>query len=308
MPQQTMQQVRVVDPILSNVVQGFRQQEHVGMSLFPRVPVVLSGGRIIEFGKEAFRLYNARRAPGTATRRVTFGYEGKPYALVQDALEGVVPREHLRDARQQPGIDLGTRAVNNVMRSLSLALEVEQADLARNAALYDADHKADFAAAKWGDDANNPAKDVRGAQEAIRETVGVNPNTLVLSAKAFAAVRENKNILDRFRFTSADSVTTAMLAALLDIDRVEVGRAVVSNDAGALSDVWGADAVLAYVPGSPSSQEEPSYGYTYTMDGHPLTEDAYWDPGSKSWIYPVTYERVPVLSGISSGFLFQNVA
>lgn len=28
---------------------------------------------------------------------------------------------------------------------------------------------------------------------------------------------------------------------------------------------------------------------------------------TRSWLYGVTYERAPVLTGISSGFLFQNV-
>ena len=309
MPQQSNQQVRVIDPILSSVALGYRHPEHVGNSLFPRVPVMVSGGQVIEFGKESFRLYNARRAPGTGTKRVRFGYQGKPFALVQDALEGVVPREHMRDASQVPGIDLGTRATNNVMRSLSLALEVEQAGLARDATHYDNDHKVDLAASRWTDDANNPAKDIRAGKEAIRETIGLYPNTLLLSAKGFAAAGENAKVLERFKYTSSDSVTVKMLAALFDIENVVIGKAVsASGENDVLSDVWGADAVLAYVPPSASNLEEPSYGYTYAMEGHPLVEEAYYDRNEKSWIFPVTYERRPVQTGITAGYLLQNVA
>ena len=300
-------QVRVIDPILSTHAQGYRHPEHVGMALFPRVPVAVSGGQILTFGKESFRQYNIRRAPGSATKRVQFGYAGKPFALVQDALEGVVPREHLRDASQTPGINLGQRATNNAMRIASLALEVEQATLARDANNYDSDHKVDLAGSPWTDDANNPAKDIRLAQEAIRETTGMEPNTLVLSAKGFAAIRENAKVLERFKYTSRDSVTTEMIAKLLDLDRVEVGRAVTAGANDAFSDVWGPDAVLAYVPQQASSMEEPSYGYSYTMDGHPLVEQTYYDNNAKSWLYPVTYERAPVISGMEAGYLFQNV-
>src|SRR5690606_25974123 len=70
MTQMTPQQVRVVDPVLSQVALGYRHPEHVGMALFPRVPVQVSGGQILEFGKESFRLYNSLRAPGAATKRV----------------------------------------------------------------------------------------------------------------------------------------------------------------------------------------------------------------------------------------------
>ncbi|HKJ76856.1 MAG TPA: hypothetical protein VKA64_06595, partial [Gammaproteobacteria bacterium] len=165
--------VRVIDPILSSVVQGYRQPDLVGEVLFPRIPVTTRGGQVIEFGTEAFMLYNARRAPGANTKRVEFGYQGKPFALVEDSLEGKVPREYLRDAQRVPGINLGTRTVNLTMRSLLLALENEQATLARGAANYDASHKIDLSGAKWSNDANNPSSDIETGREAIRASCGM---------------------------------------------------------------------------------------------------------------------------------------
>ena len=99
-----------------------------------------------------------------------------------------------------------------------------------------------------------------------------------------------------------------MLAALLELDQVVEGQSMTTNDAGEFQDVWGNYAVLAYVPQSPGGFEEPSFGYTYTMKGHPFVEEPYWENNVKSWIYGVTYERAPVLAGMSAGFLFQSVA
>lgn len=302
-------QVRVIDPILSNVVQGYKHPEHVGIYLFPRIPVQISGGQVIEFGKESFRLYNARRAPGAATKRIDIGYLGKPFALVQDSLEGKVPREHLRDAARVPGIDLGTRATNVVMSSLSLTLENDQAQLATTAANYDANHKLALAGAtQWSDPASTPIEDIETAKEAVRASVGVYPNTLVLSPKAYKALKTHPDIVERFKYSSKESITPEMLANLLDIERVVVGKAVTADADGNMTDVWGNNAVLAYVPVTASSMEEPSYGYTYAMEGNPLVEPAYYDNNAKSWIYPVTYERVPVLTGITAGYLFTNVS
>lgn len=301
-------QVRVVDPILSNVVLGYRHPGHVGNTLFPRVPVNLSGGQVLEFGKESFKLYNARRAPGANTKRVQFGYLGNQYALVQDALEGQVPREHLRDARVSPGIDLGTRAVNSVMSILSLALEYEQATLATTAGNYGSGNKVDLSSAKWSSDTNgDPTSDIETGREAVRSAVGIYPNTLLLSAKAFSAAKQHANVIDRFKYTSRESVTAEMLAQLWDLEQVVVGKAVTADDSGSMTDVWGTNAILAYTPPGPSTQEQPSFGYTYTMDGHPMVEQSYYDNGAKSHIYPVTYERAPVLSGIDSGYLLYNV-
>ncbi len=304
----TNSQARVIDPVLSNVAQGYRHPEHVGGALFPRVDVQVSGGQVLEFGTESFRLYNARRAPGANTKRVEFGYLGKPFALVQDALEGKVPFEHLRDASRAPGVNLGTRATNGVMRALSLALEHEQAQIARDPANYDAQHQVDLAAAKWTDDANNPTKDIETGRTAIADSIGLEPNVLLLSRAAFAAVRDNAVVVERFKYTSRDSITAEMLANLWDLERVVVGKAVIFDDAGNSTPVWGADAVLAYVPAAPSGMEEPSYGYTYTMEGHPIVERPYQDRNAKSWIYPVTYERAPVQTGMAAGYLLRNVA
>jgi len=309
MPQMNNAATRVVDPVLSTHAQGYRQQRHVGYALFPRAPVSQRGGQVIEFGKEAFVLYNTQRAPGTNTKRIQFGYLGKPFALASHSLEGVVPREH-NDEAAVPGVKLGQRAVNNVMSSMSLTVEYEQAQLARNPANYPVGQKVDLVAAKWTNDANNPSKDIETGKEAIRASIGMYPNVVVLSAKAFAAAKNNANIIERFKYTGRDSVTAEMLASLWDVEKVEVGAAVVADSAGSFSDVWGTDVILAYA--APQSGdvniEEPSFGYTYTLDGNPLVEEPYYDKSAKSWIYPVNHDRSAVLSGITAGYLLQNVA
>ena len=71
---------RVIDPILTTVAQGYNSPDYVGAQLFPEVPVAASGGQIIEFGREAFQLYNSRRSPGGSTREIQFGYLGRPFA------------------------------------------------------------------------------------------------------------------------------------------------------------------------------------------------------------------------------------
>lgn len=302
------QQIRVIDPVLSNVVQGYRNPELVGYSLFPPVPVAASGGQIIEFGKESFTLFASQRAPGGSTLSVSFGYQGKPYALENHSLEGLVPREYLRDGMVVPGIDLGERAVRLVMKSLLLGLENQQATLARAAASYPSTNKVNVASAPWTDKVNgNPSQDIETAKNAVRSQVGIEPNTVVLSAKAFAAAKVHPLIIDRFKYTGRDAIAADMLASIWDVATVKIGRAMVFAG-GAMSDVWGGDVVVAYVPQSTSGQEEPSYGYTYEMIGHPMVEEARYEGNQKSWMYPVTHERAPVITGITSGYLIQNAA
>ncbi|MEX0617536.1 MAG: major capsid protein [Pseudohongiellaceae bacterium] len=303
------QQVRVIDPILSNVAQGYVHPENVGHFLFPRVPVQQRGGQIIEFGKESFKRYRTRRAPGSSTKRVQFGYEGKPFALHQDALEGKVPWENMQDAARVPGIDLGTRAVNSVMRIMTLGVEIEQAEMATDPTNYPTANKDTLSGTdQWTDAGSDPAAQIRDYRETVRGIVGVYPNVMEISARGFAALQEHAKILERFKYTSSDSITADMLARLFDLRQLVVGKAVYMDEGSeTMTDAWGRSAVLAYVPEAISDREEPSFGYTYTLEGHPLVEETYQDRNAKSWIYPVTYEKSAVLSGIDSGFLIQDV-
>ncbi len=305
-------QARIIDPVLSNHAQGYKHVDRVGSILFPTVEVNARGGTIIEFGRESFRKYNARRAPGADTEMIQIGHEGKPFHLVQDALNSSVPREIASDTQAVPGIDMGMRAINTVMNALTLALECEQAEIAINPDSYIANHKTTLAGTEvWSDPLSNPQEVVENAKEVVRLTAGVDPNVMVISKLGFRALKYHPKIVERFKYTTADSITTTMLANLFDLELVSVGKSVVlsspDEDAG-FDDVWGNAAILAYSPQNSKGYEEPSFGYTYTLNGHPFSEKPYWDGNKKSWIYGVTYERQPVLTGISSGFLFSNVS
>ncbi|WP_218940644.1 major capsid protein [Pusillimonas noertemannii] len=303
-------QARVIDPVLTEAVMGYRHPDRVGHVLFPHVPVLARGGQIIEFGKESFLRYKTRRAPGTNTKRLQFGYRGQPFVLTQDALEGMVPIEHVEDAAQVPGLDLGKAAVTEVMDILSLGLEIEQAQLATDASKYSANNKVALAGSdRWSDPSSDPAQQVRQYGEAVRGRIGTRPNVLLVSASGFNALIDHPKIIERFKYTSSASITTEMLAQLFNVRRVAVGEAVyLEQNADDMQDVWGNSAVLAYVPEQVTSLRAPSFGYTYTLKDHPLAEESYFERNAKSWIYPVTYDRAPVLSGIDAGFLIQNLA
>lgn len=312
MSQQTLAQTRVVDPILSEHARGYRRPGNVAQALFPLAPVNQYGGKVIQFGKESFRLYNAKRAPGTNVKRIDFGYEGQPYAIVPSALEAKVPWERMRDANAVPGINLASRAVNLVLAAQQLEQEYDSAQLARNPASYDNDHKVALVGAnRWTGANGDPSTDIANAQEAIGDTIGVEGNTILLSRKAFNAAKLNPKIIERVKYTSAQSVTLDVLKALWNVDNIVVGGAKVAtgpNDT--FGDVWGADVIVAYVAQGEGdgmgNAEEPSYGYTYQIEGMPAVEEAYQDRNARSWIYPVANDATPVLSGMAAGFLIQN--
>lgn len=307
MPQMTPSQSRVIDPILTSVAQGYQNNEFVGSALFKPVPVAQRGGKIIAFGKEDFMLYNTGRAPGQNTKRVQFGYSAGSYTLESHSLEGVLPVENMQEANAVPGIDLGSVTVNKTQDIIALRLEKAQADLATNAANYGASNKVVLSGTgQWSDfsGTSDPVKDVEVGKEAVRKATGKRPNVIVMGASVFALLKQHPKIVDRMKYTGRDIATVEILASLFGVEKVLVGDAVYSDDAGVFSDVWGKSVVLAYVDtASANDRGRPTYGYTYQLEGYAIVEEPYFERSAKSWIFPVTDEVAPVIAGALAGYL-----
>jgi hypothetical protein len=300
------QQVRIINPILTQVALGYQNSEFIGDALFPRVPVDIRGGQVLQFGKEDFKVYNLKRSPGATTEEISFGYLGDPFALVQDAVNVKIPREYQQDAEVMPGIDLGARAVRKGMAVIYKSLEMDQAALALNPANYGANVVALSGTAQWSNPASDPVGQVLAYKETIRTQIGRYPNVMAFGPAPWLAFRNNPVVKTRYQFTTPDAITEEMIAKLLELEKVVVGKAVTSDDNGNMSDIWGDNAVLAYVPQQLAAVEEPSFGYTYTYQGTPYAEAPWWDNSKKSWVYGVTMDRLPVVTGIASGYLVQN--
>ena len=54
--------LRVVDPVLTELARGYTNAQLISETLFPIVTVEKETGKVPQFGKEAFKLYNTERA------------------------------------------------------------------------------------------------------------------------------------------------------------------------------------------------------------------------------------------------------
>ncbi|HEY9212067.1 MAG TPA: hypothetical protein VIQ29_04340 [Ancylobacter sp.] len=310
MPAMNSRQAQVIDPILSTQARGYTNQEFIGHRILPFADIPNRSMKVIKFGKDAFRRYlNTRRAPGAATQRVQFGYASDPVSLRQEALEALVPDEIGGDAARVPGIDLASVSINAVQDIIALGREVEVASIVRNPALYDGNHKVALAGSdKFSDPDSDPAAIIREGRESVRRSIGRYPNVLAIAPSVFNVLSDHPKIKERFKYTSSESITEAMLAKYFDLDEVIVGKAVAlaegAADTDQADDVWGDDALLFYRAGT--SFLVPSFGFIYRLKGYPLVEQPYYERPVKSWVYPLTEEYRPYVTGAEGGFLIQG--
>lgn len=300
-------QARVVDPILTNHARGYTNAEMVGRFLFPTVTMPTRAAKRIEFDRSSFRRRRTRRAPGSQIARLEFGYEGKSVNLHQEALASVIPIEHQEEAGAIPGINLQQVGVDTVLAVIALEKEIQQAGVARNAATYAASNKVALTGDnKWSDPDSDPKTQVFDAKEVIRKRIGRRPNTLVLPGSGTSALQKHPKLLEHFKHTNSSAISMEMLQSYFDIANVVSGDAIYDTDDTTTVDVWGTDAILAYVP--PEGMRAmplPSFGYTYQLANHPLVEAVEWDGDIRSWKNAVLDEFSAELVGADAGFLFQ---
>jgi hypothetical protein len=316
----TLAEIRLKqNPILSSLLLGMGQGTLVAEQLFPRLPQVLSSVNLAKLGDERLRRYNLRRAPGSATKRVNIKFEGVTYSVDQYAVEVPMPRELLREADESRKLNVGNYldvsriAMTTATDVLSLDYELEVAAMATNAATYAAGHVLALAGGtKWSASTGTPVTDIRAASDIIRKKIGKRPNKLTLSADAESALSMNAEVKSYLPDSQMGPATLDQLKTILKVKEIVVGDSVWVNESDVGADVWGNNAILAYVPtigGSGSadiSLAEPAFGFTNVIEGHPFAETPYYDPGFKSWMYGATFERRPNVAYNTAGFLFTN--
>ena len=299
---------RVIDPILTTAARGYMNPALIYRALFPQVTTSARGGTRIEFDRTDFRKVNTRRAPGGDTQHIQFGHEGKKFALTQHRLMGKVPVETAEEAMTVAGIDMGMRTVTGVQNIIGLEREIAAAELATAVATYDAGHTTALVGdARWDKADSTPTSDVMTAIETIRAATGMRPNTVVMGGAVYSKVRIHKDVLQQIRYDGGKQIATKDdLARLWDIDKVYVGDAIYVDEGDDPQDVWGKHVVVAYSAVGSISRYEPSYGYGYNLAGTPMVEQAYYERGVNSWLYPVTEEWTNEVVGKDAGYLIQN--
>lgn len=306
------------NPILTSLLLGMGQGTYVAEKLMPRLPQALSSVVLAKMGDERFRRYSLRRAPGATTKRVNISFEGKTYSVDQYSVEVPMPRELLREADESRRLNVGNHldvsrvAMVTANDILGLDYELDVATLATTAGTYASGHVLALSGTtKWSADTGTPVTDIKAGSDVIRKKIGKRPNKLTLSADAKLAISTNKEVKGYLPSTNLGPASIEQLKTILEVEEIEVGDAVWVDDSGVGQDVWGNNAILAYVPkivgnSADISLAEPAFGFTNVIEGHPFAETPYYENSTKSWIYGATFERRPNIAYNTAAFLFQN--
>lgn len=263
----TVEDVHVNRPLTNISVAYMQDQMHyVADKVFPMVPVNNKSDVYFTFNKDDFRRNNlTSRAPATESAGGGFrldasqNYNAKVHAWHFD-----IPDE-LR-ANQDSPLDLDQNGAQFVMQTLLIGREKLWADSFFTTGIWGTDQLN----VQWSNVANNPEANVDLGKLQILQATGMKANTLLVSYDTHQALKRHPLVQERFKYTSANSITEQMLAQFFEVERYIVGMASYNSaaeHATAVNQMILSDgALLLYVAPQPSLML-PSAGYNFIWKG-----------------------------------------
>lgn len=267
-----------IDKALTNMSVQYLQDESnfIAGQVFPMVPVQKQSDRYFVYKKEDwFRDDAQERAPGTESAGGDYDIDNTPtyfcrkYAFHKDVFEE--DRANADDPLT-PDED----AVAFVTDKILLNKENNWARTFFKTDVWGTDLQGAAAAAAgkvvyWDDYANStPIEDITAASTAQAEVTGKRPNTIVMGRRAYDALKNHPDFLDRVKYTQKGVVTTDLIAQMFDVDRVLVANAIQNTakkgQQAAMSFILGNHVLLCYTTNAPRLKTATA-GYTFVWTG-----------------------------------------
>jgi hypothetical protein len=300
-----LSKLRVVDPVLTQLATGYSNEALVGSVLLPFANVEKEGGKIPRFGKEAFKIYRTERALRAKSNRIS-PESGDSVDVALDEHDLEYPIDYREDA--ESAFPLQAHATHVVTEGIRLRHEKRVADMAQSLATYPVGNKITLSGTSQFTHADSdPEGVVDDARAAIRAKTVRDPNTMVIGYSSWRVLKRHPKLKAILSDTRPRLVQLADLREIFEVENIVVGKSVYSSDAGAFSDMWGDNIVLAYVPTTAADARtpyEPSFGYTLRKRGHP-TVDTRTEDGKLELIRNTDIFR-PYILGAEAGYLIND--
>jgi len=301
----TLDKQRIVDPVLTKLARGYSNAGFVSNFLFPLASVNKEGGKIPQFTKEAFKVYNTERAIRADSNRINPSVEDSiDFVLTEHDLEYPMDYRELNEST----LPLKMHATNVVTEAIALRKEKIAADLAINTSNYASTNKIALSSGDFFDETtSDPIAVIDTGRSAVRSQIAKDPNVIVIPNSVFTAMKNHAAITDKVKYTQHAVITAELLRQLLQFDALYVGKGVYEDASGTLVDIWGESIVMAYVPEAKHGSRsfyEPSYGYTLQMKNFPIVDT--YDEKGKVKVVRNTDLFVPKIVGADAGYLISN--
>lgn len=270
MSQPSVSEVQVVDPVLTNILVGYKNSDsrYVASRVFPSVSIGTQTATYYIMTKKYWFLDQMeRRAPGSAYPRTGFSLSSATTTAQMWGLEHPIPDEVAANNQVPMGLEqAGTSFLAN--QSMLRKERAWAADF-MTTSVWATDGSA--SAGKWSLDTSNPVADVQTAVRTISQSAAVDANTMVIGEIVRDRLVNHPDVISRLQYVKEASISAvnSALSTIFGIN-ILVARAIynTANEGqdASMSPIIDDDALILYVAPSPGIFT-PSAGYTFSWAG-----------------------------------------
>lgn len=258
------------DRALENVSLQYKPQGLIADLVAPKVPVKRESDFYYVYSRDTMSIPETLRASGAESNQANWNVSTSTYVLEEHALHDyVVDRQ--RDNADNP-IDLDIDTVEITTQKILLRREVDLATVVQDKNNW-SNQLSMTTTQQWSFNTTttNPIVLIDSLSSVIVQNSGVVPNQLIVTDAQFRALKEHFSVVDRVKFTSADSVSPEMLAKLLNLERILIARGIQNTAkeglAESMSFIWTDAAFLCYVAAAPALKQASAL-YTFWKDAY----------------------------------------
>ena len=232
MPQPNIKEAIIAGP-LAGVSVAYRNTEYIADRVFPILDGADPKAKITRYRKGAwFRDEAGIRAAGTRARRGGYPLTSVSIATEEYAFAKEVTDEDRRFVKSQgaPVLNPDQDAIEFATDKVDLKKEIRTAALITAGTWADAVSGGTDAEGLWSPagSTNTFLADIATGKKKIKEC-GVIANCLLIDYATYLALKEVEVILEKIKYTQRGVFGTDLLAALLELDEVLVGKAIKST-------------------------------------------------------------------------------
>jgi len=232
MPQPEVKEEITAGP-LQNVSIAYRNKDYIGDRIFPILDGADPKAKVYKYRKGAwFRDEAGIRAPGARARRGGWVITPVSISTNEYAFAKEVTDEDRRFARLKstPPLQPDTDAVEFCSDKIALNKERRVAALIKDSTWMDGNATGADAEGGWAAGGSNTfLADITTGRKTIQLNTGFDPNVLMIDYQTFLSLKEESTILDKIKHTQRAVFGADLLAALLELEEVLVGRAIYST-------------------------------------------------------------------------------
>lgn len=259
-----------VDTLLTNISIGYRNPSYIADQIFPIVPVMKQSDIVPKYDQSHWFRNTARvRAPGTKSQGGGWTVDtSDTYYAHRFSFRAEIDDESRSNTDAPFNLDRdGTEFVTDKMQ---LAREVKFATDFFKTGVWGDDDTGGTDFTQWSDyGSSSPLVDITTYMDTVEGKIGREPNSLVLGKQVWSKLKWHPDLIDTIKHTQTAMMTLQLAAALMELQRILVGRAIYTTSAEGTAEasvsysrVWGKNALLIYVPDRPSLMT-PAAGYTF---------------------------------------------